>query len=183
VHDQIIEMRNKRFAHNDDHHSVSNAMEIGFEGNRFLVKFDLTLEYQIGGATEWQELVKFLDAMKAQGENRSRLGLADWSRARLSGWHGCLISSVGLSYGTARTCCTVNASCVLPSSQLIVSQLVEVGYDMMILPGRYFAPRKKAYLLSSSGSSNNTKPRPKILSASASISSWAFVSGCNWKRG
>ena len=63
VHDQIIEMRNKRFAHNDDHHSVSNAMEIGFEGNRFLVKFDLTLEYQIGGATEWQELVKFLDAM------------------------------------------------------------------------------------------------------------------------
>lgn len=63
VHDQIIEMRNKRFAHNDDHHSVSNAMEIGFEGTRFLVKFDLTLEYQIGGATEWQELVKFLDAM------------------------------------------------------------------------------------------------------------------------
>lgn len=63
MHDHIIDIRNKRFAHNDDHHSVSNAMEIGFEGNRFLVKFGLTLEYQIGGATEWQELVKFLDAM------------------------------------------------------------------------------------------------------------------------
>jgi hypothetical protein len=63
THDQIIGMRNKRFAHNDDHHSVSNAMEIGFEGSRFLVKFNLTLGYYIGGATEWHELVKFLDAM------------------------------------------------------------------------------------------------------------------------
>jgi hypothetical protein len=66
THDQIIEMRNKRFAHNDDHHSVSNAMEIGFEGNRFLVKFNLTLGYYIGGATEWHELVKFLDEMTVE---------------------------------------------------------------------------------------------------------------------
>ncbi|WGR98231.1 hypothetical protein MTX26_28845 [Bradyrhizobium sp. ISRA443] len=66
THDQILEMRNKKFAHNDDHHSVSNAMEIGFEGNRFLVNFNLTLEYQIGGATEWQKLVKFLDTMTVE---------------------------------------------------------------------------------------------------------------------
>ena len=66
IHDQIIEMRNKRFAHNDDHHSVSNAMEIGFEGDRFLIKFGLTLGYHIGGATEWQELVKFLDTMTVE---------------------------------------------------------------------------------------------------------------------
>jgi hypothetical protein len=66
IHDQILEMRNKRFAHIDDHHSVSNAMEIGFEGNQFLVNFNLTLEYQIGGAPQWQELVKFLDTMTVE---------------------------------------------------------------------------------------------------------------------
>ncbi|UGY16864.1 hypothetical protein HAP48_0004930 [Bradyrhizobium septentrionale] len=66
VHDQIVEMRNKRYAHNDDHHSLSNAMEVGFEDNRFLLKFDLSLEYQIGGATEWHDLTKFLDVMTVE---------------------------------------------------------------------------------------------------------------------
>lgn len=63
IHDQIIELRNKRFAHNDDHHSVSNAMEIGFQDDRFEIKFGLTLGYHVGGATEWHELVKFLEVM------------------------------------------------------------------------------------------------------------------------
>jgi hypothetical protein len=63
IHDQIIDLRNKRFAHNDDHHSVSNAMEIGFRDDRFEIKFGLTLGYHVGGATEWHELVKFLDVM------------------------------------------------------------------------------------------------------------------------
>jgi hypothetical protein len=66
THDQIIDMRNKRFAHNDDHHSVSNAMQIEFEGNRFFVKFGLTLGYHVGGATEWHELVKFLDMLTVE---------------------------------------------------------------------------------------------------------------------
>lgn len=61
VHDQIIEVRNKRFAHNDDHHSVSNALGVEFDGNRFFLKFNLTLGYYVGGATEWHELVGFLD--------------------------------------------------------------------------------------------------------------------------
>jgi hypothetical protein len=65
-HDQIIELRNKRFAHNDDHHSVSNAMEIEVHNERFQIKFGLTLGYHIGGATEWHELVSFLDAMIAE---------------------------------------------------------------------------------------------------------------------
>lgn len=61
VHDEIIDVRNKRFAHNDDHHSVSNAMGAEFDGERFFLKFNLTLGYHIGGATEWHELVGFLD--------------------------------------------------------------------------------------------------------------------------
>lgn len=66
-HDQIIELRNKRFAHSDDHHSVSNAMEIEVRHDRFEIKFGLTLGYHIGGATEWHELVRFLDAMNRDG--------------------------------------------------------------------------------------------------------------------
>ena len=61
VHDEIIDVRNKRFAHNDDHHSVSNSLGLQFDGNRFFVKFGLMLGYHIGGATEWSELVGFLD--------------------------------------------------------------------------------------------------------------------------
>jgi hypothetical protein len=63
IHDEIIELRNKRFAHNDDHHSISNAMEIGFQDDRFDIKFELMLGYHVGGVTEWHELVKFLDVM------------------------------------------------------------------------------------------------------------------------
>ena len=70
IHDHIIELRNKRFAHNDSHHSVSNAMEIGFEDNRFEVKFGLTLGFHIGGATEWRELVDFLDAFTVERMER-----------------------------------------------------------------------------------------------------------------
>jgi hypothetical protein len=66
THDQIIEMRNKRFAHDDDHHSLTNAMEIQTEGDRFFVKFNFTLGYYIGGATEWHELVKLLDEMTVE---------------------------------------------------------------------------------------------------------------------
>nr|WP_233286061.1 hypothetical protein [Bradyrhizobium brasilense] len=61
VRDEIIDVRNKRFAHNDDHHSVSNAMGVEFDGDNFFLKFDLTLGYHVCGATEWHELVSFLD--------------------------------------------------------------------------------------------------------------------------
>jgi hypothetical protein len=70
VHDQIIDVRNKRFAHNDDHHSVSNSLGIQFDGNRFFLKFGLTLGYHIGGATEWPELVGFLDRFTVERMNK-----------------------------------------------------------------------------------------------------------------
>lgn len=53
-------LRGAHFAHNDDHHSVSNALDVEFDGDRFFLKFGLTLGYHIGGATEWHELI-FLD--------------------------------------------------------------------------------------------------------------------------
>ncbi len=66
VHDNIIGLRNKRFAHNEIHDSVSNAMEIGFQNNCFEVSFQLTLGYHIGGDPKWQELVDFLDHLIAE---------------------------------------------------------------------------------------------------------------------
>lgn len=63
IHDQIIDLRNKRFAHNDGHYSVSNAMEIEVRDDRFEIEFKVELEYYVGGATEWHELVQFLDSM------------------------------------------------------------------------------------------------------------------------
>jgi hypothetical protein len=60
VHDQILDIRNKRFAHNDDHHSVTNDLGVEFDGSRFFLKFNRMLGCHIGGATEWHELVGFL---------------------------------------------------------------------------------------------------------------------------
>lgn len=64
-HDDIIELRNKRFAHNAGHHSVNDAMEIGFKDGRFDVRLGSELRVQIGGAPEWQELVNFIDGLMA----------------------------------------------------------------------------------------------------------------------
>jgi hypothetical protein len=63
IHDQVMDLRNKRFAHNDEHHSVSNALEIAFEGNRFELKFGISLGYHVGGAKEWPELVVSIEAI------------------------------------------------------------------------------------------------------------------------
>ncbi|MDO8296882.1 MAG: hypothetical protein Q7T19_10660 [Caulobacter sp.] len=62
AHDEILDLRNKRFAHNDAHHSVENAMEIDFKDGRFAVQFNLRLGFYIGGANDWHELVDFLDS-------------------------------------------------------------------------------------------------------------------------
>ncbi len=68
-HDEIIDLRNKRFAHNAGHHTVNEAMEIGFQDGRFEIQLGSELRIQIGGAPEWQELVDFVDGLMA-----SRMG-------------------------------------------------------------------------------------------------------------
>jgi hypothetical protein len=62
-HDQVVDLRNKRFAHHDEHHSVSNALEVAFEDNRFEIKFGISLGYHIGGAKEWPDLVNSVEAI------------------------------------------------------------------------------------------------------------------------
>ncbi len=62
VHDDIIELRNKRYAHNAGHDTVDSGIQIGFDGTRFRLNLELSLGFHFGGRDEWEELVTFLDA-------------------------------------------------------------------------------------------------------------------------
>lgn len=76
-HDEIVELRNKRFAHNAGHHTVHEAMEIGFAEQRFEVHLGAELRIQIGGAPEWQELVDFVDGLIADRMDKVMAKLAE----------------------------------------------------------------------------------------------------------
>jgi len=64
-HDEIVELRNQRFAHNDGHHTIQDALEIGFHNERFIFHLGQEMRVQIGGAPEWAEMVDFLDELYA----------------------------------------------------------------------------------------------------------------------
>ncbi|HBS23133.1 MULTISPECIES: hypothetical protein [Thalassospira] len=66
IHDDIIELRNKRYAHNSGHHSISGNMEIGFEDGKFDINLKVEMGFHVGGATEWKPLVEFLDSLMVQ---------------------------------------------------------------------------------------------------------------------
>lgn len=69
-HDEIIELRNQRFAHNDGHHTIRDAMEIGFNDDRFELRMSQEIRVQIGGAPEWVKMVDFLDGLYADRMNK-----------------------------------------------------------------------------------------------------------------
>lgn len=62
-HDEIIDLRNKRFAHSDDHHSITNMMEIQFAEEAYEIHPSLNMRIQIGGAPEWKELVEAVEGI------------------------------------------------------------------------------------------------------------------------
>lgn len=63
VHDKIIELRNKRYAHNVGHDSITGNLEIGFEGGKFDISVNFNMGFHVGGALEWEPLVVFLDGL------------------------------------------------------------------------------------------------------------------------
>ena len=70
AHDEIIELRNKRYAHVADHHSVSDEMEIYEEDGRFVVTMGLRFGFYVGGSNDWTKLVDALDEMFAERGER-----------------------------------------------------------------------------------------------------------------
>jgi hypothetical protein len=63
VHDNIIDLRNKRYAHNVGHDSITGSLEIGFEGGKFDISVNFNIGFHVGGACEWGPLVEFLDGL------------------------------------------------------------------------------------------------------------------------
>lgn len=63
VHDKIIELRNKRYAHNVGHDSITGNLTIGFENGAFDINVQFSMGFHVGGALEWTPLVKFLDEL------------------------------------------------------------------------------------------------------------------------
>lgn len=62
VHDDLINVRNKRYAHNAGHSSVESGIEIDLGDDEFNVNLQLRLGSYIGGRNEWGELTAFIDA-------------------------------------------------------------------------------------------------------------------------
>lgn len=60
-HDQIIELRNKRYAHNGSHNSLDGAIEILFDGHCFEIQTKMNSGTYIGGKNEWRDLVSHID--------------------------------------------------------------------------------------------------------------------------
>lgn len=62
VHDDLIEIRNKRYAHDGDHGSIDTGLQIDFDNEECRVTLEMRLGFHWGGRNEWEELVTFLDA-------------------------------------------------------------------------------------------------------------------------
>ncbi|AQS89059.1 hypothetical protein AA101099_0503 [Neoasaia chiangmaiensis NBRC 101099] len=63
VHDNIIELRNKRYAHSDEHESITRRLEVGFEEGKFDINVNVSMGFHVGGAREWKPLVALLDEL------------------------------------------------------------------------------------------------------------------------
>lgn len=68
VHDHLLEVRNKRFAHNGGHSSLEANLEIGYDGDKdeFSLKLGYQMGFHVGGAKEWKELVEFLEKVMSE---------------------------------------------------------------------------------------------------------------------
>lgn len=62
VHDDIIDIRHKRYAHNGGHETIGTGLQLGFDGADFHIKMQMTLGFYINGRNEWAELIAFIDA-------------------------------------------------------------------------------------------------------------------------
>lgn len=62
VHDDILEIRHQRYAHNAGHETIGSGIQIDFDDTEVRVNLGMSLGFYVGGRNEWEELVTFLDA-------------------------------------------------------------------------------------------------------------------------
>jgi len=83
VHDDIIDIRHKRYAHNGGHETTDSGIEIEFDDTEVRVNLQARLGFYVGGRNEWAELITFLDAhmhdrlQKILGRLKAKTGL-EW---------------------------------------------------------------------------------------------------------
>lgn len=83
VHDDILEIRHRRYAHNGGHETISSGIQIEFDDKEVRVNLRMSLGFYVGGRNEWEELVTFLDAhmherlQKILGRLKTKTGL-EW---------------------------------------------------------------------------------------------------------
>lgn len=62
VHDDLMEIRNERYAHDGGHDSIETGIQIDFDDIECRVALEMRLGFHWGGRNEWGELVTFLEA-------------------------------------------------------------------------------------------------------------------------
>lgn len=62
IHDDIMDLRHKRYAHNDAHETVSSEVEVIFDSDGFNLRAQVSVGLYFGGRDEWKELITFIDA-------------------------------------------------------------------------------------------------------------------------
>lgn len=90
IHDELIELRNKRFAHHDSHHSIKTDLDFDFDGRSFVVypRIKIQIPQEVPEKTE--ELINWIsDHMKERTakvlERLSRESGCEWVVAPLKG--------------------------------------------------------------------------------------------------
>lgn len=84
VHDDIIVLRNKRYAHNGNHETVKSGITVDFDDNGFQLGVQMSLGFHVGGRDEWEELISFIDKYmheqltKILGRLKAKTGY-DWT--------------------------------------------------------------------------------------------------------
>jgi hypothetical protein len=61
MHDELMQLRNKRYAHNGSHGTVTNGIIVNFDDSGFRIQPQMTLDFYVGGRDEWNDLITFID--------------------------------------------------------------------------------------------------------------------------
>ena len=61
IHDDIIDIRHKRYAHNGGHETIASGIKIDFDDTEVRVNLQMSLGFYMGGRNEWGELITFID--------------------------------------------------------------------------------------------------------------------------
>lgn len=61
IHDELIDLRNKRYAHNDRHESVETLLDFEFDGSTIILKTGLSLQIVFGAPEHWKQLFDWLN--------------------------------------------------------------------------------------------------------------------------